>query len=77
VFEKKDQPDRKPAGLQALRLASEMGIPVFALGGVTLENARACLEAGAAGIAAIRLFQENRIEEVIRALKEMTPSQTR
>jgi len=53
-----------------LREACQAKIPVFALGGVTVKNAAACLDAGAAGIAAIRLFQENRIDEVVQALRE-------
>ncbi len=74
VFEKTNAPafeksDTQPAGLAALHQACRAKIPVFALGGVNLENAASCLSAGAAGIAAIRLFQENTIEDVARALR--------
>jgi thiamine-phosphate pyrophosphorylase len=65
VFEKKGA---GPVGLAALHRACQHKIPVFALGGVTVENARACLAAGAAGIAAIRLFQENDLSQLIPKL---------
>lgn len=68
VFEKKDAPGSRPAGLDALRQACKARIPVLALGGVTLENAPACLDAGAIGIAGIRLFQENEIAQVVTRL---------
>jgi thiamine-phosphate pyrophosphorylase len=66
VFEKKDA---RPAGLDLLREACGANIPVLALGGVTLAKVQSCLEAGAAGIAAIRLFQENNIVEVTQRLR--------
>lgn len=69
VFEKKDAPQVQPRGLLALREACAAQIPLFALGGVTIANAVSCLTAGAAGIAGIRIFQENRIEEVVRWLR--------
>ncbi|MBZ5600290.1 MAG: thiamine phosphate synthase [Acidobacteriia bacterium] len=69
VFEKKDAPKVRPAGLEALHEACQGGIPVLALGGVTLENARDCVGAGAAGIAAIRLFQEHDIAQIVRRLR--------
>jgi len=68
VFDKKNAPGSLPAGLETLREACRADIPVLALGGITLDNARSCLDAGAAGIAAIRLFQENEVAEVVRIL---------
>lgn len=49
-----------PQGLEKLReVCSELReFPVIAIGGITLHNANACLEAGASGIAGISLFNE-------------------
>ena len=47
-----------PKGLDLLRQACTLGPKVYALGGVTWENAAECLQAGAEGIAGIRLFQD-------------------
>jgi thiamine-phosphate pyrophosphorylase len=71
VFEKKDSPGATPAGLGQLREACRAQIPVLALGGMNIQNANLCLEAGAAGIAAIRLFQENDIATIVRSLRNI------
>ena len=70
VFEKKDSPGQTAAGIDALRRACQAAIPVLALGGVTLANWHSCLEAGAAGIAAIRLFQDHEVAVVAGQLRK-------
>jgi thiamine-phosphate pyrophosphorylase len=48
-----------PQGVPALeRVCRAVSVPVLAIGGITAQNAASCLQAGAAGIAAIRLFQQ-------------------
>ncbi|HEV2420081.1 MAG TPA: thiamine phosphate synthase [Candidatus Acidoferrales bacterium] len=49
----------EPQGLGKLsEVCRAVRIPVLAIGGVSDTNAAACIRAGAAGIAAIRLFQQ-------------------
>ncbi len=52
-------PGKTPAvGLEALKQACRVSKSIYALGGVTWENAADCVKAGATGIAGIRLFQQ-------------------
>jgi thiamine-phosphate pyrophosphorylase len=59
-----------PQGLAKLaEICRAVSIPVIAIGGIALENAAACAAAGAAGIAAIRLFQgKSAITEIVARL---------
>jgi thiamine-phosphate pyrophosphorylase len=53
-----ETPGKKPVGLEVLRtVTAAVKIPVLAIGGITRENTSDVIAAGAAGIAAIRLFQ--------------------
>ena len=69
VFERQGAAQIGPASLENLRRTCKENIPVLALGGVTVENAQSCLDAGAAGIAGIRLFQENEISKIVELLR--------
>jgi len=65
-----------PQGLERLaRICEGVRLPVLAIGGVTESNAELCFAAGAAGIAAIRLFQEAPdVAEVVSRLRRLKPS---
>ena len=58
IFKPSSKTDlRATLGLQGLsEFTSATKIPVFALGGVSRQNAQACIDAGAAGVAGITLF---------------------
>ena len=70
-----DTPSKRPyglpLGLEKLREAARAlsPFPLLALGGVNSENARAALDAGAHGVAAIRLFSDaDGLREAVRAV---------
>lgn len=55
IFPTASHPDSTPASIEALHeISSQISIPVFAVGGITAQNAKVCLEAGAHGVAVIR-----------------------
>ena len=65
-------------GCEAIREAVRWtNLPILALGGVSLSNAATCLTAGAAGVAAIRLFQEGDLAETVRRLRALGESPAR
>lgn len=57
IFASSSHPGAEPGGLAALSaLCAASSVPVLAIGGVVPENAAACLQAGAAGVAALSAF---------------------
>lgn len=58
VFDPLSKPGgSKPTGLEGLRQACQaVRIPVLALGGIDIDNAKLCRQSGAAGVAGISLF---------------------
>jgi thiamine-phosphate pyrophosphorylase len=64
-----------PLGLDTLRQTAGIArIPILALGGINVERVRACLDAGAAGIAGIRIFQDApKLTARVREIRERFP----
>jgi thiamine-phosphate pyrophosphorylase len=62
-----------PQGIERLAaVCRSVPIPVLAIGGITPENARECAAAGAAGVAAIRLFQDaTDLPAIVRLLRQV------
>ena len=62
-----------PQGLAKLaEVCRSVAVPVIAIGGVNEKNSADCVRAGAAGIAAIRMFQEQReAEELRRSIEQL------
>lgn len=76
AFEKKDgsfptsrTAERTP--LEQLRTVCQQKIPVLALGGITVESAGSCIQAGAGGVAGIRLFQQGDLVSTVQKLREL------
>jgi thiamine-phosphate pyrophosphorylase len=62
VWESPSKPDAgRPIGLDGLALiCTSVSIPVVAIGGIDVTNARACIEAGAAGVAVVRAARDTK-----------------
>jgi thiamine-phosphate pyrophosphorylase len=63
-----------PQGVERLReVCQRLTIPVLAIGGITMENAGDVMAAGAAGIAAIRLFQDaGNLDRLVSELRKIS-----
>jgi thiamine-phosphate pyrophosphorylase len=59
----------RPLGPAVFKRLRDNTIPVLAIGSITLEGARECVAQGAAGIAAIRLFQGQELTQKINRLR--------
>lgn len=62
-----------PLGVEELARAAEVGIPVYALGGVMLSRFGEAAAAGAAGVAGIRLFHGPDLHEAVQAARQHFP----
>jgi thiamine-phosphate pyrophosphorylase len=71
VFDKRTGEKLSGTGIDQLRKVCQRQIPVIALGGVTPDNTHFCIEAGASGVAGIRLFQEGAVSTIVAKLRKL------
>lgn len=77
VFATRSKPGAEPAGLQALSavVSAAAPVPVIALGGIETANARACIRAGAHGIAVLSgILASSDVESAVAAYLAALPS---
>jgi thiamine-phosphate pyrophosphorylase len=72
----------QPVGIEQLALVcAALKIPMLAIGGVDTQNAHECVRAGAAGIAAIRMFQDaadvEKLRSTVKLLRDSTSNSAR
>lgn len=68
VWATPSKPDRI-MGLDQLAQVSALGVPVLALGGIDVANARPCIRAGAVGVACIRsVISTTKLPETVSSL---------
>lgn len=75
-FASQTKPQAPPARIETLqRLATELPVPLVAIGGVNPDNARQLIEAGAALVAVIHaLFAADDIEATARRFRDLFPA---
>lgn len=76
VFQTDSHAGSTPAGMEELgEITRGVSIPVFAVGGISAQNARACLDAGAHGVAVIRaVWSTPNIGQAVSDLLKITGS---
>lgn len=71
-FQSTTKPGAPPADMSVLTQAKSLGVPVVAIGGVTLENGAPLIEAGADFLAVVGgLFEADDIEQQARSFTEL------
>jgi thiamine-phosphate pyrophosphorylase len=77
IWHTPSHPGRPGAGIELLRAVVELGVPVYAIGGIDAERARLAVKAGAWGAAAIRAIwapgrQYRATVELLEAIRDAT-----